>query len=130
MLSIAGPDWLLSRRARSPARPEIPSPRRELKQRRELVAAFSRDLIDPGCRVAKGIEISIVQAHGQLAGDVADLASDDLRRAVRQSKLLALAPIIKVAVLIFPQSRDWHGNDPMRIEQIARGAPAPPSAEA
>jgi hypothetical protein len=97
-------------------------PRRELKQRCELLAAFGRDALDPGCGAAKGIEISIVQAHGQLAGDVTDLASDLVwqgrapvealgARADHQGSRLDLRPV-----------EPWHGDDAVRIEQIARGA--------
>jgi hypothetical protein len=43
--------------------------------------------------------------------------------AVCQSKLLALAPIIKVTALIFAQSRDGMGMIRRASNHIARGAP-------
>jgi hypothetical protein len=44
------------------------------ERRCQILPAFGRDASDPGCRAAEGIEIPIMEAHGQLAGDVADLA--------------------------------------------------------
>ena len=49
---------------------------RQVEQWSEFLPAFGRDAFDPACRASEGIEIPIMQAHGQLAGDVADLARD------------------------------------------------------
>ena len=95
---------------------------RELKQRRELLPAFCRDVLDPGHRTAKGIEIPIVQAHGQLAGDVADLASDRLGRGCAPVEALCTRADHQSSRLDLRPVERRHGDNPMRIEQIARGA--------
>ena len=64
-----------------------------------------------------------MQAHGQLAGDVADLASDRFGRGCPPVEALGTCTDHQGGRLDLRPVERRHGNDPTRIEQIARGAP-------